>query len=85
MKINNNIKDLRIIKKGSYFYEGLGHASKGGAKCLFIVIEDKKTKEVWSNYMSQGGRAWLLRGKDLKKEKKIKRLKKELNELGVKI
>ena len=60
MKIKNEIKNVKIVKKKSFFYEGCGHSGQGGAKCIRIVIEDKETGEVFSGYLSEGNRKWLL-------------------------
>ena len=60
MKIKNELKNIKIVKKKSHFYEGCGQLGKGGIKCIRIVIEDKETGEVFSGNISKGDRKWLL-------------------------
>ena len=60
MKINNELKNMKIVKKKSHFYEGCGEGDKGGSKCIRIVIEDKITGEVFSGNLTKGDRKWLL-------------------------
>jgi len=59
MKIKNEIKNIKIVKKKSHFYEGCGEG-KGGVKCIRIVIEDKETGEVFSGNITKGDRKWIL-------------------------
>ena len=86
MKVKNNIKNLRIVKKLSHFYEGLGRLQKGGSKCLWVILEDKETKEVWSGYLSQGDRKWLIddRLELLKKRKSCEKCGQEIKNNGEK-
>ncbi len=60
MKIKNEVKNLKIIKKKSHFYEGCGQSGKGRIKCIRIVIEDKETGEVFSGNITKGDKKWLL-------------------------
>ena len=53
---STKLKDLKIRKEQLYMYEGIK-----GHWCLRVLIEDKRTGDIYYATAQKGDRKWLLR------------------------